>query len=89
MCSLRGIKVSRTRPMAKQGMATVQELAVTTLGRFALRRAMLSERRARTMLGYLEFAPNVLYDGTPARGAAAGVWGTEDGSGEAPKGSGD
>ena len=44
-------------------------LVVTTLGRFALRRAMLSERRARTTLGYLEFAPNVLDDGTPSRGA--------------------
>jgi hypothetical protein len=34
-----------------------------------LRRAMLSERRTRTTLGYLEFAPNVLDHGTPARGA--------------------
>ena len=44
-------------------------LVVTTVGRFTLRRAMLSERRTRTTLGYLEFAPNVLDHGTPARGA--------------------
>jgi hypothetical protein len=44
-------------------------LVVSTLGRFTLRRAMLTERRARTTLGYLEFAPNVLDDGTPTRGA--------------------
>jgi len=44
-------------------------LVVTTLRRLTLRRAMLPERRARTTLGYLEFAPNVLDDCTPARGA--------------------
>jgi len=30
---------------------------------------MLSERRAGTTLGHLEFAPHVLDHGTPARGA--------------------
>jgi hypothetical protein len=30
---------------------------------------MLTERRTRTTLGYLEFAPHVLDHGTPARGA--------------------
>jgi hypothetical protein len=44
-------------------------LIVTTLGRLALRRAMLSERRAGTTLGNLEFAPDVLDHGTSARGA--------------------
>ena len=34
-----------------------------------LRRAVLSERRTGATLGYLEFAPNVLDHGTPARGA--------------------
>ena len=44
-------------------------LVVTTLARLALRRAMLPERRAGTTLGDLEFAPNVLDNSTPARGA--------------------
>ena len=44
-------------------------LVVTTVGRFTLRRAMLTERRAGTTLGDLECAPNVLDHGTPARGA--------------------
>jgi hypothetical protein len=44
-------------------------LVVTTLGRFALRRAILPERRAGATLGDLEFAPNVLDNSTPARGA--------------------
>ena len=44
-------------------------LVVTTLRRLTLRRAMLPERRARTTLGDLEFAPNVLDNSTPARGA--------------------
>jgi hypothetical protein len=44
-------------------------LVVTTVGRFSLRRAMLTERRAGTTLGDLECAPNVLNGGTSARGA--------------------
>ena len=44
-------------------------LVVTPLGRLALRRAMLSECRAGTTLGHMEFAPHVLDNGTPARGA--------------------
>jgi hypothetical protein len=44
-------------------------LVVSALGSLTLRRAMLSERRTGTTLGYLEFAPNVLDCGTSARGA--------------------
>jgi hypothetical protein len=44
-------------------------LVVTPAGSLTLRRAMLSERRTGTTLGYLEFAPNVLDCGTSARGA--------------------
>ena len=44
-------------------------LVISTLRCLALRRAMLTERRAGTTLGYLECAPNVLDNGTPARGA--------------------
>jgi hypothetical protein len=39
------------------------------VGRFSLRRAMLTERHAGTTLGDLECAPNVLNGGTSARGA--------------------
>ena len=42
---------------------------VTASGCLALRRAMLSERRAGTTLGHMEFALHVLNHGTPARGA--------------------
>jgi hypothetical protein len=42
---------------------------VASLRRLALRRAMLSERRAGATLGDLEFAPDVLDNCTSARGA--------------------
>jgi hypothetical protein len=44
-------------------------LVVAAFGCLALRRAMLTERRARTTLGDLECAPDVLDCGTSARGA--------------------
>ena len=44
-------------------------LVVAPLRRLALRRAMLTERRARTTLGDLERAPHVLDNSTTARGA--------------------
>ena len=44
-------------------------LVVTTVGRFTLRRAMLTERRAGTALRHLQFTLNVIDALTPARGA--------------------
>ena len=44
-------------------------LVVTTVGRFRCVERCCPSARTRTTLGYLEFAPNVLDHGTPARGA--------------------
>lgn len=44
-------------------------LVVASLGCLALCRAMLAERRTGTALGDLECAPDMLNNGTPARGA--------------------
>ena len=63
------VAVAAIRPRQFDDVGGQPLLVVTPLGRLALRRAVLSEYRAGTTLGHMEFAPHVLDNGTPARGA--------------------